>query len=182
MRARRRMCGFRRFAVGPSEKRASMSTSPALVAAEILLGVSARPQSQCLDRMLDLAQATPLCVIAVAGPDAADAMAGLWKRGYDRVEAARCATCPSADQLADLLLVVGMPCAAQAARSVHGMRAMLREGGLAVIDAGHMTNPDERLRLCGLLSEEGFACQPDAHLAPEILARKLGRQTWSLAA
>ncbi|MDO9335027.1 MAG: hypothetical protein Q7T61_01375 [Caulobacter sp.] len=159
-----------------------MSNSPALLAAQFLLGVSARPQIQCLDRMLELAQATPLCVIAVAGPDAADAMAGLWKRGYDRVEAARCATCPSADQVADLLLVVGMESASQVGRSVHGMRAMLREGGLAVIDAGRMTDPDERLRLCGLLSEEGFACRPDAHLAPEILARKLGRQTWSVAA
>lgn len=159
-----------------------MSTSPALVAAQILLGVSAKPQSQCLDRMLELAQATPLCAIAVAGPDAADVMANLWKRGYDRVEAARCATCPSADKKADLLLVVGMQSASQTARSIHAMRAMLREGGLAVIDAGHMTDPDERLRLCGLLSEEGFACQPDAHLAAEILARKLGRQTWSTAA
>ncbi len=156
--------------------------SPALVAAHILLGVSTRPQSQRLDHMIELAQATPLCAIAVTGPDAADAMAGLWQRGYDRVEAARCATCPSADEKADLLLVMGMGRADDAARVVHAMRAMLREGGLVVIDAGRMTDPDERLRLCGLLSEDGFACQPDAHLAPEILARKLGRQIWSAAA
>lgn len=158
-----------------------MSTSPALVAAQILLGVSVKPQSQRLDRMLELAQATPLCAIAVAGPDAADVMAELWKRGYDRVEAARRATCSSADEKADLLLVVGLASAAEAARSVHGMRAILSEGGLAVIDAGHMTDSDERLRLCGLLSEEGFVCRPDGHLSAEILARKLGRQNWSAA-
>jgi hypothetical protein len=158
-----------------------MLSSPAIAAAQFLLGLPAR-FSNPLDRLLERAQATPLCVIAVAGPESGEVMTGLWNRGYDRVEAARHATCPSADQLADILLVCGHNRAIDAARCLHGMKAMLRDQGQAVIDAGHMTDPDERLRLCGLIAEEGFTCQPEAHLGAEIVARKLPKVRWDLAA
>lgn len=150
-----------------------MSLHLAALAARILTGAPVRTHDNTLDRMLDLAQATPLCAVAVAGPEAGDAMSGLWRRGYQRVEAARCATCPGADELCDILLVSGCPRAEAAADLVTRTRAMLRTGGLAIIDAGRMSDPDERLRLCGLLAEAGFALQPEAHLAPEIAARRL---------
>ncbi|MES2033531.1 MAG: hypothetical protein V4466_05090 [Pseudomonadota bacterium] len=149
-----------------------MSFPFARIAAHVATVVPLRPFDQQLDRMLDLAQATPLSVIAVAGPEAAEAMSGLWRRGYPRVEAARRATCPSADELCDVMLIAGYERAIPAAACVCGTRAMLGPRARVVIDAGHMTDPDERLRLCGLLAEEGFRVQRGAHLAPEIVASK----------
>lgn len=160
----------------------SMSVPLASIAARILTGAPARPLESQLDRMLHLAQASPTAVIAVAGPDAGDAMSGLWRRGYPRVEAARRATCPSADEMCDLLLVAGCGCAMDAARIARQTRAMLRADGLAVIDAGRMSDPDERLRLCGLLAEAGFSMQDGAHLAAEIAVRKLPDGGWRKAA
>lgn len=149
-----------------------MSLPLAKIAAHVLTGAAYRPFDDQLDRMLGLARATPLSVIAVAGPEAAEAMSGLWRRGYQRVEAARRATCPAADELCDVMLVAGYERAGPAAACVCGTRAMLRSKGSVVIDAGRMSDPDERLRLCGLLAEEGFSLQPGAHLAAEILARR----------
>lgn len=150
-----------------------MSFPLAKIAAHVVTGVPYRPFDQQLDRMLDLAQATPLSVIAVAGPEAAEAMSGLWRRGYPRVEAARRATCPSADELCDVMLIAGYERAVPAAACVCGTRAMLAPKARVVIDAGHMTDSDERLRLCGLLAEEGFRVQRGAHLAPEIVAERI---------
>lgn len=151
-----------------------MSYPLARIAAHIVTGAPYRPFDQQLDRMLDLAEATPLSVIAVAGPEAAEAMSGLWRRGYPRVEAARRATCPAADEQCDVMLIAGYERAAPAVACVCGTRGMLRPRGRVVIDAGHMTDPDERLRLCGLLAEEGFSLQRGAHLAPEIVAQRIG--------
>jgi len=159
-----------------------MSVPLAVIAARILTGAAVRPFDTQLDRMLDLAQATPSSVIAVAGPDAAEAMSGLWRRGYERVEAARRATCPAADELCDLLLVAGCERATGAADLTRATRGMLRTGGMAIIDAGRMSDPDERLRLCGLLAEAGFTVEPDAHLAAEIAARRLPDAVWKRAA
>ena len=53
---------------------------------------------------------------------------------------------------------------------------------MAIIDAGRMSDPDERLRLCGLLAEAGFTVEPDAHLAAEIAARRLPDAVWKRAA
>ncbi len=159
-----------------------MSVPLACIAARLLTGAPARPFDAQLDRMLDLAQADPASTIAVAGPDAGEAMSGLWRRGYPRVEAARCATCPAADELCDLLLVAGCDRAEAAARIAGRTRAMLRPGGLAVIDAGRMSDPNERLRLCGLLAEAGFGIQEGAHLAAEIAVRKLPDAGWKRAA
>lgn len=148
-----------------------MSLPMAKIAARILTGAPQRSYDQPLDRMLDLAQITPLCAVAVAGPEAAEAMCGLWRRGYERVECARRATCPAADEQCDLLMVAGCDRAEAAGRIVRDTRAMLTACGQVIIDAGRMSDPDERLKLCGLLAEAGFAIGPDAHLAPEILAR-----------
>lgn len=159
-----------------------MSVPLASIAARILTGVPGKPFDAQLDRMLDLAQSAPQRVVAVAGPEAGEAMSGLWRRGYQRVEAARRATCPGADEMADVLLVAGCDRPEAAAEITRATRGMLRTGGVAVIDAGRMSNPDDRLRLCGLLAEAGFAIQEGAHLAAEIAVRKLPTATWRQAA
>ena len=73
-----------------------MSSHPFREAARLLLGVPTDGLHHTLGRMLALAQATPLCFVAVTGPEAGEAMSMLWRRGYDRVEAARRATCRAA--------------------------------------------------------------------------------------
>jgi hypothetical protein len=85
-----------------------MSSHPLRQAARFLLGVPTDGISRTLERMLDIAQATPLCFVAVTGPDAGEAMSVLWRKGHDRVEAARRATCRAADEQSDVLLVVGL--------------------------------------------------------------------------
>ena len=47
------------------------------------MGVGVPPEGirPALDRMLDLAAATPLSFVAVAGPGAGEAMCQLWRRG-----------------------------------------------------------------------------------------------------
>ncbi|ATQ43748.1 hypothetical protein [Caulobacter mirabilis] len=159
-----------------------MSLPLAVIAARVLTGAAVRAYDVQLDRMLTLGAAPPSAIIAVGGPDAAEAMSGLWRRGYPRVEAARRATCPAADELCDLLLVCGCDRAQRAAEIARDTRAMLRPDGLAVVDAGRMSDPDERLRLCGLLAEAGFGVGPNAHLAAEIAARRLPDAVWKRAA
>ena len=66
-----------------------MKPSPWNRAALFFLGLPEAADDEPLDRMLGLAEATPLCAISVAGPEAGDAISGLWRRGYQRVEAAR---------------------------------------------------------------------------------------------
>jgi hypothetical protein len=78
--------------------------------------------------MLDLAQATPLCFVAVAGPGAGEAMCQLWRRGYQRVEAARRATCGAADERSDVLLVMDCQTAADTRAIVAATYTMLPPG------------------------------------------------------
>jgi len=52
----------------------------------------------CVDRLLKAAQAHSFTALAGAGPAAGAAMSALWRRGFERVEAARRVTCPCADQ------------------------------------------------------------------------------------
>jgi hypothetical protein len=91
-----------------SQRFTTMSSHPSgRQAARFLLGVPTDGIHHTLRRMLALAQATPLCFVAVTGPDAGEAMSVLWRKGYDRVEAARRATCRAADEQSDVLLIVG---------------------------------------------------------------------------
>ena len=113
-----------------------MSLHPLRQAAQFLLGVPTQGINPVLGRMLDLAQATPLCFVAVAGPDAGEAMSQLWRRGYQRVEAARKATCRAADEQSDVLLVLGCETLADARAVAASTMSMLRPGGTVVIDAG----------------------------------------------
>ena len=149
-----------------------MSSHPFRQAAQFLLGVPTDGINQTLGRMLALAQATPLCFVAVTGPDAGEAMSVLWRRGYDRVEAARRATCRAADELIDVLLIVGCSTVPDARAAAASTMAMLRPGGVVVIDTGAIIDLELRERLANDLRALGLDVQPQAHLAAELLATR----------
>lgn len=141
-------------------------------AAQFLLGVPTEGVDPVLDRMLTLAQATPLCFVAVSGPQAAEAMGQLWRRGYQRVEIARRATCTAADERSDVLLLVGCPTADDLRASAASTLGLLRPGGVMVVDAGALLDEAPRRALADSLRELGLDVQPQAHLAAEILATR----------
>lgn len=146
-------------------------------AAQFLLGVPTDGLARTIDRILTLAQATPLCFVAVSGPGAAEAMGQLWRRGYQRVEIARRATCAAADERSDVLILVGCPTADDMRAAAASTLGLLRPGGVMVIDAAALVDAGQRGRLCEGLADLGLAVEPQAHLAAEILAtRPFGRR------
>lgn len=145
---------------------------PIRQAAQFLLGVPTDGINPALDRMLDLAQATPLCFVAVAGPGAGEAMCQLWRRGYQRVEAARRATCGAADERSDVLLVLGCGTPQDARAVTAATFSMLRPGGALVVDAGALLDEQSRRTLAESLRDLGLDLQPQAHLGAEILATR----------
>lgn len=149
-----------------------MSPSPLRQAAQFLLGVPTDGFDPALDRMLELAQATPLAFVAVAGPGAGEAMCQLWRRGYQRVEAARRATCGAADERSDVLLVLDCQTLHDARAVVAATYAMLRPGGTLVVDTGALLDEQPRRALADSLRELGLDVQPQAHLGAEILATR----------
>ncbi|TCS16784.1 hypothetical protein [Caulobacter sp. BK020] len=149
-----------------------MSSHPLRQAARFLLGVPTDGINHTLGRMLALAQATPLCFVAVTGPDAGEAMSVLWRRGYDRVEAARRATCRAADEQSDVLLIVGCSTVPDARAAAASTMAMLRPGGALVIDAGAIIDQELRKTLCDDLRTLGLDVEPQAHLSAELLATR----------
>ena len=153
-----------------------MSSHPLRQAAQFLLGVPTDGINPTLDRMLDLAEATPLSFVAVTGPDAGEAMGQLWRRGYRRVEAARRATCRAADEQSDILLIVGCKSLDDARAAAAATLTMLRPGGMVVIDATAALDAAPRQALCDDLRRLGLDVQPQAHLSAEILATRPWRR------
>ena len=149
-----------------------MSSHPFRQAAQFLLGVPTDGIQPTLGRMLALAEATPLCFVAVTGPQAGEAMSVLWRRGYDRVEAARRATCRAADEQSDVLLIVGCSTAADARAAAASTMTMLRPGGALVVDAGAFLDQETRRALCEDLRTLGLEVDPQAHLPAELLATR----------
>jgi hypothetical protein len=149
-----------------------MSPTPLRQAAQFLLGVPTEGINPALDRMLEQAQATPLSFVAVAGPGAGEAMCQLWRRGYQRVEAARRATCGAADERSDVLLVLDCQTLQDARAIVAATYTMLRPGGTLVVDAGALLDETPRRALADSLRELGLDVQPQAHLGAEILATR----------
>jgi len=149
-----------------------MSSHPIRQAAQFLLGVPTDGLHRTLGRMLALAEATPLCFVAVTGPEAGEAMSVLWRKGYDRVEAARRATCRAADEQSDVLLIVGCETMADARAAAASTMTMLRPGGALVIDAGAFLDQERRKALCEDLRTLGLEVEPQACLSAELLATR----------
>ena len=149
-----------------------MSSHPFRQAAQLLLGVPTDGIHRTLGRMLALAEATPLCFVAVAGPDAGEAMSVLWRKGYDRVEAARRAVRGAGGEQSDVLLVIGCPTVSEARAAAASTLTMLRPGGALVIDAGAFLDQEPRKALCEDLRALGLEVEPQAHLSAELLATR----------
>jgi hypothetical protein len=140
--------------------------------AQALLGVPADGLQRNLGRMLALAQATPLCFVAVTGPDAGEAMNLLWRKGYGRVEAAHRADRQAPDEQSDVLLVIGCSTALDARAAAASTLTMLRPGGVLVIDASAIVDQEPRRALCEDLRALGLEVEPQAHLSAELLATR----------
>ena len=93
--------------------------------------VFASPE-QIVRKSLSLAQADRQCLVSVAGPDSLAAMISLCRDGFDHVECARQATCSSADEMSDVLLIAGRQSAAELGEVVRRTCRLLRDGGVLV--------------------------------------------------
>jgi hypothetical protein len=125
-----------------------------------------------VDRLLTAAGATSSTSITVAGPLAGAAMSVLWRRNIERVEAARCITSPNADQLSQVLLIVGCESVDRIAEIVSKVLPILAPGGTIGIDANRIGSVSERVRLCGILAHRGLRYRASVELRPEIIAHK----------
>lgn len=93
--------------------------------------VFASPE-QIVRKSLSLAHADRQCLVSVAGPDSLAAMISLCRDGFDHVECARQATCSSADEMSDMLLIAGRQSAAELGEVVRRTGRLLRDGGVLV--------------------------------------------------
>jgi hypothetical protein len=125
-----------------------------------------------IDRLLKAVRAHSFTAVAVAGPLAGAAMSALWRRGFERVEAARAVTCPCADQRSDLLLILGCDGADQTSAVVSAVLPMLAAGGTLAIDASRFADSQERLRLCRMLAHRGLRYSEGAHVETAVIAHR----------
>jgi hypothetical protein len=146
----------------------TLSKAPSLVGTS----PADRGCERSVDRLLRAVGATPSTSIAVAGPLAGAAMSALWRHGIERVEAARRITSPSADQLSDVLLILGCDTADQAAEILTAVLPILSIGGYLAIDASRMSGFAERGRLCQILAHRGFRYREGVQAETEIVAYK----------
>jgi hypothetical protein len=152
---------------------ASLKSTPSLVAALPLDPICERS----VDRLLKAAGATPATCITVAGPSAGAAMSALWRRGVERVEAARRITSPSADQLSQVLLIVGCAEFDKIAETLTNVLPILAPGGVLGVDASLLPSVSERVRLCRLLAHRGLRYRDGIELYAEIVAYKPDLET-----
>ncbi len=125
-----------------------------------------------VDRLLKAVDAAGATCITVAGPLAGAAMSSLWRRGVERVEAARRITSPNADQLSQILLIIGCASVDQIAETLSNVLPILAPGGALGIDANRIGAVSERSRLCRLLAHRGLRYAPGIELHAEIVAHK----------
>jgi hypothetical protein len=88
---------------------------------------------QIVDRSITLANADKTQCIGVAGPDGLAAMTALCRKGFDHVEYVRRATCASADEASDMLLIVGLMQSQDLSTLIIDTCHLLNDGGALVI-------------------------------------------------
>lgn len=125
-----------------------------------------------VERLLKGVSANAATSITVAGPLAGAAMSALWRRGIERVEAARRITSPSADQLSQILLIIGCGSVDHITETLGNVLPILAQGGLLGIDANRIGAVSERARLCQMLAHRGLCYRAGMELHAEIIARK----------
>ncbi len=147
---------------------APLKSIPSLVTALPLDPICERS----IDRLLKAVGATPTTGITVAGPLAGAAMSVLWRRGIERVEAARRITSPCADQLSQILLVIGCSDIDRIAETLTNVLPILAPGGVLGVDASRLSCVSERVRLCRMLAHRGLRYRDGVELHGEIVAYK----------
>jgi hypothetical protein len=88
---------------------------------------------QLVSKSISLAHADRQGRVSVAGPDGLAAMVSLCRDGFDHVECARQATCSSADEPSDVLLVAGRLSVDELAAVLRRTCRLLRDGGVLVV-------------------------------------------------
>jgi hypothetical protein len=88
---------------------------------------------QIVQKSITLAHADRQGLISVAGPDGLAAMISLCRDGFDHVECARQATCSSADEASDMLLIAGRLTTDELAAVLRRTLRLLRDGGVLVV-------------------------------------------------
>ena len=88
---------------------------------------------QIVQKSVILAKADKGQHISVAGPDSLDAMIALCRAGFDHVECARQATCACADEVSDVLLILGRQSPQALAAVLARTCRLLRDGGVLVV-------------------------------------------------
>ena len=114
--------------------------------------VFASPE-QIVRKSLSLAHADRQCLVSVAGPDSLAAMISLCRDGFDHVECARQATCSSADEMSDVLLIAGRQSAAELGEVVRRTCRLLRDGGVLV---AQLEQPADDAVIRAALGERGL--------------------------
>jgi hypothetical protein len=88
---------------------------------------------QIVQKSVILARADRAQHISVAGPDSLEAMIALCRAGFDHVECARQATCACADEVSDVLLILGRQSPQDLAALISRTCRLLRDGGVLVV-------------------------------------------------
>jgi hypothetical protein len=88
---------------------------------------------QIVQKSVILARADRAQHISVAGPDSLEAMIALCRAGFDHVECARQATCACADEVSDVLLILGRQPPGDLAALISRTLRLLRDGGVLVV-------------------------------------------------
>jgi len=89
--------------------------------------------NQVVKRAIFLSTACVGDRVSVAGPDGLAAMVALCREGFDRVECARQATCGGADDVSDVMLIVGPMDSEDLTATVRRTARLLRDGGRLVV-------------------------------------------------
>jgi hypothetical protein len=108
---------------------------------------------QIVQKSVSLAGADRRGRVSVAGPDSLAAMISLCRDGFDQVECARQATCPSADEASDLLLVAGPMSVEALAGVIERTCRLLRDGGVLVVQ---LTRPTDDRIVRAVLQAKGL--------------------------
>ena len=88
---------------------------------------------QIVQKSVILARADKAQHVSVAGPDSLEAMVALCRAGFDHVECARQATCACADEVSDVLLILGRQSPQDLAALISRTLRLLRDGGVLVV-------------------------------------------------
>jgi hypothetical protein len=137
---------------------------------------------QIVRRSVTLAHADRADLVSVAGPDSLAAMVSLCRDGFDHVECARQATCSSADEASEVLLIVGRMSRVELADVLRRTCRLLRDGGVLVVqlerpqddDVVQLVLESKGLRIASTLLDPAVGCLVSHTVERPTTLRKVG--------